>query len=165
MTRCWLTSFTAILTVGFASCAKPAPQEAVKSPPTSVAKPLPAAKPQPKPATPRGQVTSISMEKLFLLHQNGEVFLLDARPSFFYSLGHIQGAISMPSGGSAEHIKLREEEIKTVLAAKKSIVLYCTNAACPDARTVAENLAAAGYSSSVLVGGYESWKDSGLPVE
>lgn len=163
MTRCWLTSFTAILAVGFASCAKPAPQAPVKAPPTPVLQQK--SEPKPKPAAPRGQVTSISMEQLFLLHQNGEVFLLDARPSFFYSLGHIQGAISMPSGGSAEHIKLREKEIKTVLAAKKTIVLYCTNAACPDARAVAENLAEAGYSSSVLVGGYESWKDSGLPVE
>ncbi|MGL4399955.1 MAG: rhodanese-like domain-containing protein [Luteolibacter sp.] len=161
MTRRWPAIFTVVLAVGIVSCAKPTPQEPVKSPST----PVVTRKPALEPAVPCGQVTSISMEKLFQLHQNGEVFLLDARPSFFYSLGHIQGAISMPSGGSAEHIKMREEEIKTVLAAKKTIVLYCSNAACPDARAVAANLAEAGYSSSVLVGGYESWKDSGLPVE
>lgn len=161
MIRRWPTCFIAVLAIGLVSCAKPVLQEPVKAPPT----PAVAQKPAPKPPAPRGQVSSISMEQLFLLHQNGEVFLLDARPSFFYSLGHIQGAISMPSGGSAAHIKMREEEIKTVLAAKKTIVLYCTNAACPDARAVAANLADAGYSSSVLVGGYESWKDSGLPVE
>lgn len=161
MIRRWPTSCIAVLAVGLVSCAKPVPQESVIVPSAPVAK----QKPAPKLPAPRGQITSISMEKLFLLHQNGEVFLLDARPSFFYSLGHIQGAISMPSGGSAEHIKLREEEIKTILAAKKSIVLYCTNAACPDARAVAANLAEAGYSSSVLVGGYESWKESGLPIE
>jgi rhodanese-related sulfurtransferase len=161
MTRRWPTSFTAILAVGLVSCAEPVPQEPVKTPAAPAVKKQAA----PKPSAPRGQVTSISMEKLFLLHQNGGVFLLDARPSFFYSLGHIQGAISMPSGGSAEHIKMRGEEIRTVLAAGKTIVLYCTNAACPDARVVAANLAEAGYSSSVLAGGYEAWKESGLPVE
>jgi rhodanese-related sulfurtransferase len=161
MTCCRPTIFTVVLALAIVSCATPTPKESVKSRPAQVA----AQKPAPKPPVPRGQVTSISMEKLFLLHQNGEVFLLDARPSFFYSLGHIQGAISMPSGGSAEHIKMREEEIKTILAAQKTIVLYCSNAACPDARSVAVNLADAGYSSSVLAGGYESWKDSGLPVE
>jgi rhodanese-related sulfurtransferase len=161
MTRRWSTTLAGVLAVGLASCAKPASQEPVKPPTAPAAK----EKPAPKPPAPRGRITSISMEDLYLLHQNGQVMLLDARPSFFYSLGHIQGAISMPSGGSAEHIRLREEEIKTVLAAKKTIVLYCTNAACPDAHNVAENFSKAGYPCSVLAGGYESWKESGLPVE
>jgi rhodanese-related sulfurtransferase len=155
------TILTVAAAVGLVSCAKPAPQQPVKPPSVPAVK----EKAAPKPPAPRGRITSISMEDLYLLHQNGQVMLLDARPSFFYSLGHIQGAISMPSGGSAEHIKLREEEIKTSLAAKKTIVLYCTNASCPDARAVAANFAEAGYPCSVLAGGYESWKESGLPTE
>ena len=161
MTRRWFTTLAGALAVALASCAKPAPQEPVKPAPPATVK----EKAAPAPPKPAGAITAISMENLYLLHQNNQVMLLDARPSFFYSLGHIQGAISMPSGGSANHIKLREEEIKTSLAAGKTIVLYCTNAACPDARAVAANFSKAGYPSSVLVGGYESWKESGLPVE
>lgn len=162
MTRRWSAILTVASVVGLMSCAKPAPQEPVRV--TSV----PALKKKPLPETPdppRGRITAISMEELFLLQQSGQLLLLDARPSFFYSLGHIQGAISMPKGGSEHHIKLREAEIKTALAADKTIVTYCTNASCPDARSVAANLSKAGYPCSVLVGGYESWKDSGLPVE
>ncbi len=162
MTGRWSTILTVASAVGLMSCANPAPQEPV-TPPSA-----PALKEQPAPETPdppRGRITSISMEELYLLHQNGQLLLLDARPSFFYSLGHIQGAISMPKGGSANHIKLREAEIKTALAAKKTIVTYCTNASCPDARSVAANLSEAGYPCSILVGGYESWKESGLPTE
>jgi rhodanese-related sulfurtransferase len=161
MTHRWSTTLAGALAVALASCAKPAPQGAVTQAPPKPAK----QKATPAPPKPAGAITAISMEELFALQQSGKLFLLDARPSFFYSLGHIQGAISMPSGGSANHIKLREEEIKTSLAAGKTIVLYCTNAACPDARAVAANFSKAGYPCSVLVGGYESWKESGLPVE
>ncbi len=161
MTGRWSRILSVALAVFTVSCAEPPREEPVSQPAAPVVK-------KESPAAPtqeRGRMTSISMEELFLLHQNDKVFLLDARPSFFYSVGHIQGAISMPKGGSAAHIRMREEEIKTVLAAGKTIVLYCTNAACPDARSVAANLSAAGYPSSVLVGGYEAWKESGLPVE
>lgn len=162
MTDCRTTILILAAAMGLVSCAKPPAQE---QPAASVSAPAVVEKRPPTPPKERGPITSISMENLFLLHQNGQVFLLDARPSFFYSVGHIQGAISMPKGGSANHIKMREQEIKAALAANKTIVLYCTNAACPDARSVAANLSAAGYPSSVLVGGYESWKESGLPVE
>lgn len=161
MTGRWSTTFAGGLAVALASCANPAPQEPMKPAVSSTFM----EKSVPVPPKPRGTVSAISMEDLFALQQNGQLLLLDARPSFFYSLGHIQGAISMPKGGSAEHIKLREEEIKTALAAKKTIVTYCTNASCPDARSVAANLSEAGFPCSVLVGGYESWKESGLPVE
>lgn len=158
----WPTIFAVALAVGLVSCAKqPAREEPVKK---ATAPAVKENRP-PAPSKERGPITAISMEGLFALHQNDQVMLLDARPSFFYSLGHIQGAISMPKGGSVPHIGMRKEEIKTALAARKTIVVYCTNASCPDARSVAANLSEAGYPCSVLVGGYESWKESGLPVE
>jgi rhodanese-related sulfurtransferase len=50
-------------------------------------------------------------------------------------------------------------------AAGKEIVLYCTNTECPDARVVAGWLAERGYSTLVYRGGWEEWKQAGLPVE
>ena len=152
MTHRWSTTLTGALAVGLASCAKPAPQEPVKT----AAAPAVKEKPAPARRNARGKITSISMEDLFALHQTGQVLLLDARPSFFYSLGHIQGAISMPKRRQRRAHRQREEEIKTALAAKKTIVLYCTNVACPDARTVAANFPKP--ATPAPSHGYESWR-------
>lgn len=113
----------------------------------------------------RGKVTSISLTDFFPLQQSGKVLLYDARPYFFYALSHIPGAISMPKQNCDEEIEKRESEIKSALADGKSVVVYCTNIACPDARTVAIHLADYGYSSSTLTGGWDTWKESGLPTE
>ena len=113
----------------------------------------------------RGKVTSISLTDFFTLHQSDRVILYDARPGYFFHLGHLPGAISIPKAGCDIQINAREAEIKAGLKAKKFIVVYCTNRLCPDARTVAIHLADYGYSSSVLEGGWETWKESGLPTE
>lgn len=113
----------------------------------------------------KGKITSISIESFFALQQSGNVLLFDARPGFFYALGHIPGAISIPKPECDELIAKHQGEIKAAIAAKKSIVVYCTNLLCPDARTVASHLAAHGYSSSTLTGGWDSWKEAGLPTE
>lgn len=113
----------------------------------------------------RGKVSSISISDFFALQQSGDVLLYDARPGFFYGLGHIPGAISLPKSNIEAHIEKHEDEIKAAVAAKKPIVVYCTNFACPDARAVAMRLAGYGYSSATLTGGWESWKEAGLPTE
>lgn len=146
---------TAAIALGLASCAQPVVQET----------PVPAVK-KPVRMNGRGKITSISLTELFALQQADQVLLYDARPGFFYSLGHLPGAISLPKSADCDaQITRREAEIKAALAAKKTIVIYCTNLACPDARTVAIHLAGFGYSSSTLTGGWEAWKESGLPTE
>lgn len=123
------------------------------------------AKPKPVRMNGRGKVSSISLTDFFPLHESGKVLLFDARPGFFYSLGHIPGAINLPKDGCDAQIDKRESEIKAAIASKKTIVIYCTNLLCPDARAVATHLADRGYSSAVLSGGWETWKDSGMPTE
>lgn len=113
----------------------------------------------------RGRVSSISLTEFFPLHESNRVLLYDARPGFFYGLGHIPGAINLLKDGCDAQIEKRESEIKAAIAAKKTIVVYCTNLLCPDARAVATHLADHGYSSAVLSGGWETWKDSGMPTE
>jgi len=160
MTVCRFTLLTLVaLAAGLASCAQPASEATAKKVAAT------AAKPKPVLMNGRGKVTSISLTELFALQQSGNVLLFDARPGYFYFLGHIPGAISLPKPDCDAQITKREGEIKAAIAAKKPIVVYCTNLLCPDARTVANHLAGFGYSSSVLSGGWESWKESGLPTE
>lgn len=58
-----------------------------------------------------------------------------------------------------------ETEIRAAKAAGKPVVFYCTDAACPDARAMAERLAAKGHDVSILEGGFAMWKEAGLPTE
>ncbi len=113
----------------------------------------------------RGKLTSISIEEFFAKQQAGKVLLFDARPGIFYSFGHIPQAVSMPKAGCEALIQKKEPEIKAALADGKIIVVYCTNFLCPDARAVAIHLADYGYSASTLTGGWESYKETGLPTE
>ena len=162
MISLWAQSLFFWVAVGIVSCAPPAPV----APAVVVA--VKKNKQTPKPASKiitRGKVSSISLEDFFLAQQSGNALIYDARPFFFYSLGRIPGAINLPKTNCEKQIILRKNEIETAIAAKKVIVIYCTNFACPDARAVARHMAKFGYSSSTLTGGWDSWKSSGMPTE
>jgi rhodanese-related sulfurtransferase len=151
--------FTSAIALSIASCAQPAQEAQVTK--SAVSTP----KPQPAQLKVCAKITSISLPDLFTLQQSGRVLLYDARPGFYYHLGHLPGALSLPKSGCDVQIAQRQTQIKAALAAKKTIVIYCTNLACPDARTVAAHLANLGYPCSTLTGGWEAWKESGLPTE
>lgn len=162
--------FTVAMAIGITSCAKPAgnnhsPAPAVKKVTASVRDTQEKKVKKTPRMNGRGKVSSISITDLFALQQSGNVIIYDARPGFFHGLGHIPGAISFPKGNVDEMIAKHEAEIKAAIASKKTIVVYCTNLLCPDARTVANHLASEGASSSTLTGGWESWKEAGLPTE
>ena len=142
----------------------------VLPPPPAVATPPPAAsapaKPRPAPPAPAaGKVTSIDLTALFPLQQAGGVLLYDARPGFVLAFGRIPGAVSWPRREFDRHLAAREPELRAAARAGKPVVFYCTDAACPDARAMAELLAARGHDVSVLSGGYADWKEAGLPTE
>ena len=113
----------------------------------------------------RGDVSSISLEDFFLLQQSGKALIYDARPGFFYGLGHIPGAISLSKNNCDEKIAAREDEIKSALVNGKTIVVYCTSLTCPDARAVANHISGFGHPAKIFSGGWEAWKDAGMPVE
>ncbi len=151
------------------ACAKPpAPPAAPATQPAAAAQPEKPAQPafKKKPMlNGRGKVTSISLEQFFLLQQSDKALIFDARPAFFYSIGHIPGAIHLPKNNCDERIHKREAEIKSALANGKSIVVYCSGHGCPDARTVAMHLSGFGYPAAVFSGGWDTWKESGMPTE
>jgi len=113
----------------------------------------------------RGDVSSISLSDFFTLQQSGEAMIFDARPAFFYNLGHIPGASNLPKSNCDEEIHKRETQINAALAEGKTIVVYCTNRMCPDARAVAIHLSGFGYPARIFSGGWDSWKEAGMPTE
>ena len=112
-----------------------------------------------------GKLTVIDMTGLFPRQQAGGVLLYDVRPGFVTGFGKIPGAVSWPRGDFDRRLSLSETEIRAARAAGKPVVIYCTDADCPDSREVAEKLAARGHDVSILEGGYADWKEAGLPTE
>jgi rhodanese-related sulfurtransferase len=162
----------AVIGVLLAACQEQAPPPVTATSP--IAKPpiAPSQAAAPgKPATTRepavkvGKLTTIDLTTLFPRQQAGAVLLYDARPGFVAGFGKIPGAISWPRHGFDERLSQSEAEIRAAKAAGKPVVIYCTDAACPDARAVAEKLAARGHDVAILDGGFAGWKEAGLPTE
>ncbi|MFT3992029.1 MAG: rhodanese-like domain-containing protein [Luteolibacter sp.] len=158
--------------LGLSACA---PEQPVQTPAPAPAKPTPAkAEAKPKEAykkpvrmNGRGKIDSISLEEFFALHQSGEVMLYDARPAFFYNLGHIPGAVSLPVHKSDVDTPIHQQEaaIKAGLAKGGTIVVYCTSINCPDARSLAIHFSGFGYPVKIFSGGWDAWKNAGMPTE
>jgi rhodanese-related sulfurtransferase len=143
-----------------ASCQDPAPAPPVTAPPQA----------RPKLATPvspvkPGKLTEIDLTILFPRQQAGTVLLYDARPGFVAGFGKIPGSISWPRHDFDARLSQSTSEIRAAKQAGKPVVFYCTDAACPDARAMAERLAAKGHDVSILEGGFAAWKEAGLPTE
>jgi rhodanese-related sulfurtransferase len=135
--------------------APPAPRPASTAPPAAVA----------RPAVKAGMVTAMDVTTLFPRQQAGTVLVYDARPGFVAGFGRIPGAVSWPKNDFDARLSRSEEEIRAARAAGRPVVVYCTDAACPDAAAVARRLAARGHDVSVLTGGFAEWKAAGLPTE
>lgn len=121
--------------------------------------------PKPVSTTPRAEVSTVSLEEFFQLHESGKAFVIDARPSFVYQFGHVPGAVNIPKNRCAAEIGKRGAEFRNMSATSRKIIVYCTGPNCPDARAVADQLAMSGISASVFAGGWEAWHEAGMPVE
>jgi rhodanese-related sulfurtransferase len=120
---------------------------------------------QEAPAVKPGVVSTMPMDRYFPLQQSGSALTIDVRPSFYFSLGHIPGAVSWPKSSYQSQLAVHEVTLQAAIKAGRPIVLYCTDRACPDSGTVAQRLAARGYSVAILEGGYADWKAAEMPTE
>jgi len=107
----------------------------------------------------------MELDTFFAMQQAGELLIYDVRPGFVHAFGAVPGALNWPESAFDSQLDSREAEIDTAVAAGKTVVLYCTDAACPDSRKVATRLAARGHDVAILEGGYALWKEAGLPTE
>lgn len=146
------------LSISLAACSMPSP-DVVKAAAshTESTKPIP--------QKPRTKPSSISLEDFFGLQQSGEALIIDARPSFVYHFGHIPGAVNIPKKHSAEELPRRDSEFRKAIASGRKIVVYCTGLNCPDAEAVGRQLTGSGIPASIFHGGWDAWKEAGMPVE
>lgn len=129
----------------------------------------PATKETPKsialPQSEQGEISSLSFEQFFILHESNKDFLIDARHGYFYQLGHIPRAIHLAADNCDSNIIAIKESLDKAIADGKTLVVYCNGFGCRDARTVAKHLSYAGYPVSIFSTGWKAWKNAELPVE
>jgi rhodanese-related sulfurtransferase/DNA-binding transcriptional ArsR family regulator len=89
--------------------------------------------------------------------RQGEVVVLDVRPTVEYTAGHIPGAVSVP-------LDELEAQLKD-LPIDVEIVAYCRGAYCVLAYDAVRLLSASGRPARRLHEGMLEWRLAGLPVE
>lgn len=119
-----------------------------------------------QPHSAHGEISSLSFEDFFMLHDSGKDFLIDARQGYFYQISRIPRAIHLPAKDCDARIATMKATLdRAVHHEGKTLVVYCNGFGCSDARTVARHLSRAGYPVSVFSGGWRAWKNAELPVE
>lgn len=102
-------------------------------------------------------VELIGREDLLRRIGNGEVQVIDVRPTEEYEAGHLPGARSMPFGELTERLDSLDPGL--------DLVAYCRGAHCVMAHDAVRLLEAEGRHAARLEDGMLEWRLAGLPVE
>ena len=90
----------------------------------------------------------------------GTVTVVDALGGDYYARQHLPGAIALVEADVAAH------SAGLLPDKAAAIVTYCSSAACPNSRHVANRLTALGYTNvRKYREGIQDWVDAGLPTE
>ncbi len=101
------------------------------------------------------EVEAIGRAELVSRLGSGDVVVVDVRPRFEFSAGHIQGARSVP----LDELEARLAE----LPADTEVVAYCRGPYCVYAHEAVRRLRAAGRRARRLEDGWPEWRLAGLP--
>jgi len=104
----------------------------------------------------RDDMEPVSRRELKKRMAAGTVTVLDVRPAEEFALGHVPGAVNIPTA----ELKRRLSE----LPRSKEIVAYCRGPYCVFAFEAVAALRAAGYKARRLEDGLPHWRAAGLPI-
>ncbi len=107
-------------------------------------------------------VPSISASAAMEDYRQGQTLIVDAMPNNFYQLGHIKGAVNMPTAlFDIVYLMSFSEANKD-----RKIVVYGNTVSRPYDLDIAGKLLLRGYKDvRILEGGLRAWEASGYPVE
>lgn len=109
------------------------------------------------PATPTPSAQIRSGELRQLLDSGVEVLVIDVRPPLLYRMGHIPGAINLPT------TLWDTQEVTELLDGRAGgatrLIVYCSDENCEDSARVAEKIRMAGRAAAVLQGGWNAWRE------
>ena len=100
---------------------------------------------------------AVEREQLLESLSNGEVVVLDVRPTLEFDAGHVPGARSVPLSELDVFISTLKKDL--------DVVVYCRGAYCVLAYDAVKALSKKGYKARRLQEGMLEWRLAGLPVE
>ncbi len=108
-------------------------------------------------------VKTMNLAQAYGLWKQGQALFVDARDDGEYAELHIPGAMSLPAAKVKQGLGL--ENLKEI-DKDRQIVVYCGQASCDAALTVAERLQALGFQRvAAFLGGFKAWDEAGYPVD
>ena len=89
--------------------------------------------------------------------------VVDARPSLFYRMGHLPGAINIPreqfQTDYLKHPELARDK-------QRPVIIYCQTVSCEDSTWVAKGLQALGHRKvTIFAEGWDAWQAAGQRME
>ena len=104
--------------------------------------------------------STITRDELTRLIEAGEVTVVDTLTEPHFAQGHLPGAIHL-------HFEAVRERAAELLPDKHAaIVTYCSNTACGNSESAANQLVALGYTNvRKYAEGKQDWEAAGLPLE
>lgn len=124
---------------------------------TSPGNPAPPLVPPPAPAVgaPQAAIRTMTWKQVKPLLEAGRIVLVDSRPKSAFDLGHIPGAVSLPSTAPLTELQ--------AFAAKHpkdtALVVYCNSTTCRSSQQLAQQLISLGkfHNVSEMPGGYAEY--------
>jgi len=105
-------------------------------------------------------ITGIGTTEVKTLVDSGSAVVLEVLPAAYYESGHLPGALLLPPDALDAQAPLVAPD------RDRTIVVYCSNAACNNSHVAARRLDQLGYADvRRYVGGKEEWSAAGLPLE
>lgn len=105
----------------------------------------------------RSGLATIGREELLRRIADGQVVVVDVRPSAEHAAGHIAGAVNMPIDDLARRID--------ELPPDATVVAYCRGPYCVYADDAVRLLTRRGRTAARLEDGFPEWRDADLPVD
>ena len=99
-----------------------------------------------------GQVT---LERLRILLETGDVVLIDARSVHEFNAGHIAGAIHIPYNEFVDYF----ETLQARVPSDAVVICYCESLTCDESESLATELKLMGYTTVLVYqGGWQEWE-------
>jgi rhodanese-related sulfurtransferase/DNA-binding HxlR family transcriptional regulator len=105
----------------------------------------------------RDALDQISRDELARRLRDGDLVVLDVRPTPEYSAGHIAGARSIPIGELKRQLRTLPDDVE--------VVAYCRGPYCVYADDAVRLLRRRGRTARRLEDGYPEWRNAALPID
>jgi len=113
--------------------------------------------------TPQQQsIAEISLLEMFKAFDSGSAAIVDARSDTDFAMGHIPGAINIPSWAIGDELTEASSQIEQ----GRPVIVYCDGMSCGKSMTVAKKLVEKGFKNvSVYADGIDGWLSAGRNLE